>query len=304
MIRFLRPRCASIALLVLSLVPRIGVSTANAHARQFAPVQGGFQPNAPVVAEFMPGRVLVKLTQSARETSQIPAQWHYNQILPGARTGIAAVDRVLSAGGARELRRAFIEPANVEAAEDAGVSRWLMVQLQDGRSEEGMVAQLSRLREVEAASVDYIALPAVVPADPLYAMHWGHNNTVQMLGYNWTNNNHETGTPVGTLGFDTNAQVAWGGTQGYGSSSVIIAIIDSGVQTAHPDLVQVTGYDYGDNDTNPDDNSASAGHGTACAGVAAGNANSLGSCGAAPGCSIMPLKVANSAGSMASSKMV
>ena len=49
-----------------------------------------------------------------------------------------------------------------------------------------------------------------------------------------------------------------------------LAIIDSGVEVGHPDLRQVTGYDFGSNDSNPDDNSAQSGHGTACAGVACG----------------------------------
>lgn len=66
----------------------------------------------------------------------------------------------------------------------------------------------------------------------------------------------------------------------------------------HPDLRQVAGYDFGDNDTNPDDNSGNPGHGTACAGVTASMRNSVGSAGIAADCSIMPCKVANSAGSM------
>jgi PKD repeat protein len=104
---------------------------------------------------------------------------------------------------------------------------------------------------------------------------------------------------VGTVGFDCNAQAAWDGSQGFGSSDVIIAIIDSGVDIDHPDLNLVPGYDFGDNDSNPDDNSAQPGHGTACAGVAASMVNNgLGVCGAAPGCRIMPCKVANSAGSL------
>ena len=79
---------------------------------------------------------------------------------------------------------------------------------------------------------------------------------------------------------------------------MIVAIIDSGVDAGHPDLRQVAGYDYGDNDSNPTDDSASPGHGTACAGVAAAMNNGVGAVGIAGGCSIMPLKVANSAGSM------
>ena len=262
-------------------------------------MQLGFQPNAPVVPAHVPGRVLVKLTEDGMRASSVPASLKFGQTMPTAAIGIDRVDRVLRAANARSMMRSFIDAANHDEAQYLGLDRWLRVDLAPGQSASDVADQLSKLPEVEAVSLDYIAFPAVVPADPLYSMHWGHNNTHQMLSYNWTNNNHETGSPVGTVGFDANAQAAWDQPQGFGSSSVIIAIIDTGVQAGHPDLTQVTGFDFGDNDSNPDDNSASAGHGTACSGIAASKNNSLGSAGIAAGCSIMPLKVANSAGTMA-----
>ena len=103
---------------------------------------------------------------------------------------------------------------------------------------------------------------------------------------------------MGTPGFDANAQAAWDASQGYGNAGVVIAILDSGVDNNHPDLRQVAGYDFGNNDTNADDDSGNPGHGTACAGVVASMRNNLGSAGIAADCSIMPCKVANSAGSM------
>ena len=263
----------------------------------FAPVQKGFQPNAPRVAAHVPGRVLVKLTVDAKQASATASGLRYGQAR-ASTMGLADLDVALAASGAVGVTRAYIEPENTEMAQDLGVDRWMVVELGGGETATAAADRFAKLASVEAVSFDYIAFPSVVPADPLYSMHWGHNNTAQMLSYNWANNNHETGSPVGTVGFDTNAQTAWNGAQGYGSSSVIIAIIDSGVQAAHPDLLQVTGYDFGDNDTNPDDNSSQSGHGTACAGVAASRANSLGSAGIAAGCSIMPIKVANSAGTM------
>jgi PKD repeat protein len=133
----------------------------------------------------------------------------------------------------------------------------------------------------------------------MYPDSWGHNNTAQLPGYDWGGTWDHTGSPVGTAGFDANAQTAWNGSQGFGSSSVIIAIIDSGADLDHPDLNLVTGYDFGDNDSNPDDNSSGGGHGTCCSGIAAAKANNgLGACGIAPGSKVMPLKVANSAGTM------
>ena len=293
---FPRPPLVSILFLV-SLFAGAVSWAADPPGRVSPPPQLGFQASVPDAPAFAVDRVLVKLTDHARRGSRVPASWRYRDVVAGGATGLAGVDRVLRDGGVRAIRRALIEPSNVAEAERLGVGRWLMVELSSPRAAE-MVERLARLPEVESATVDYVAFPAVVPADPLYSIHWGHNNTAQMLSYNWANNNHETGSPVGTVGFDANAQAAWDGTQGFGSSSVIIGIIDSGVQAGHPDLLQVAGFDFGDNDSNPDDNSSSAGHGTACAGVAAARANSLGSVGIAAGCSIMPLKVANSAGSI------
>ncbi|HEY4675312.1 MAG TPA: NosD domain-containing protein [Candidatus Bathyarchaeia archaeon] len=67
------------------------------------------------------------------------------------------------------------------------------------------------------------------------------------------------------------AQYAWNTT--FGSSSVLVAVIDSGIDWNHPDLAAnyvPLGYDWVNNDSDPmDDN----GHGTHCAGIIASVAN-------------------------------
>lgn len=271
---------------------------AKPSARPFVPVQAGPVSGAEDLPIYVENQVLVKLTEPALNASSFPVAARYGEPMRRAALGLKAVDDVLTASGAVAHGRAMITPANLREGRRIGLDRWLMVEL-DGSVDAAAVAEALRsLPEVEAATPNYIAFPAAVPADPMHASHWGHNNTAQLLSFNWTNGNHETGSPVGTVGFDANAHAAWDGTQGFGSTAVIIAIIDSGVQAGHPDLRQVTGWDYGDNDSNPDDNSSQSGHGTACAGVAAAINNSLGTAGIAGGCSIMPLKVANSAGTM------
>jgi len=292
-----RRRC-TLFLLTAFLALVAASAFAAESGRVLAPVQFGFQPNLSTDAAHVTDHVLVKFTESALATSRLSGKLRYGQVLPSAATGMAGVDRVLSAAGAKSLQRAYIEPANADEARRIGLDRWVQVDLPAGVTPSEMADRLAALPEVEAVTLDYIAYPAVVPPDPMHAQHWGHNNTGQLLSYNWTNNNHETGSPVGTPGFDANAQAAWDGTQGFGSSSVLIAIIDSGVEAGHPDILQVAGFDFGNNDSNPDDDSSSPGHGTACAGVAAARTNSLGTAGIAAGCSIMPLKVANSAGTM------
>jgi len=86
-----------------------------------------------------------------------------------------------------------------------------------------------------------------LPDDPYVAEQWHLSNTGQ-----------KNGTP----GVDVNAELAWTLTAGAGQ---LVAVIDTGVDTSHNDLVVTPGYDYvdDDSDSNPIDNA----HGTAAAGV-------------------------------------
>jgi thermitase len=91
------------------------------------------------------------------------------------------------------------------------------------------------------------------------------------------------------------AYTAWDVTQG--SSSTVIAVVDTGVQRTHPDLDAkiVAGYDYVQNDTAPDDGN---GHGTHVSGTAAAETNNAtGGAGLCPNCSVMPVRVLDNNGS-------
>ena len=274
--------------------------TREVPTRPFVPVQEG--PGAPVrqVALWEPGRVLFQVTRQAHGRSALERRWSADPALRGTQSsGLAEVDLELAAVGATRIARALLDTKDVGLGRELGIERWYLVDVPPRTDVRALADRLRALPEVEDASVDWRAFPADVPNDPLHGQHWGHNNTGQMLDYCWGCGGHPSGSPVGTPGFDASAQAAWDAPQGYGSASVVIAIIDTGVDSSHPDLRQVAGWDYGDNDSNPHDNSAQAGHGTACAGVAAAISNNgLGTAGIAGGVSIMPLKVANSAGSM------
>ena len=172
-----------------------------------------------------------------------------------------------------------------------GVDRWHLIELDQNDLISSVVTRYAADPNVEMATPDWRAFPLVEPNDPLHSAHWGHDNNGQMLDYCWLCGGHDNGSPVGNPGFDANTEDAWERRQGFGDSAVVIAILDSGVDQDHPDLRLIAGWDYGDGDSNPDDDSLERGHGTACAGVAAAISNNgIGPAGAAGGVSIMPLK--------------
>jgi thermitase len=119
-------------------------------------------------------------------------------------------------------------------------------------------------------------------SEPLEDLLWGLNNTGQSI---W-----------GTRGItdaDIDAPEAWAVTRGAGAT---VAVVDTGVDAAHPDLAAnlVAGYDFVDDDSDPTDLN---GHGTHVSGTIAAAENGTGVVGVAPEAHVMPLRVLDADGS-------
>jgi hypothetical protein len=149
-------------------------------------------------------------------------------------------------------------------------SRIRVITLPEEKTEAALAA-LRRDPDIEFAERDYIAHASLAVNDPYV-----------VAGTEWH---------LAKIAADQ----AWDFTTG--ASNVVVAVLDSGVNAAHPDLAGrlLQGYDFVSNDSNPADD---FGHGTAVTGtiVAAGN-NGLGVAGVAFGCEVLPVKVMDASGS-------
>lgn len=242
--------------------------------------------SSPALAEMSEfvraGRLLVRFSADAA-----PA------IAPGrVDSQLRSVDpdlgRMQRRAGVRSVQRALPESRRPALAESLGLSRWFVLEVDPSLDPEQLAAEWRTHGDVEWAQPEYLSTDDAAPNDPFYGAEWGHHNTGQMLDYCIACGNHAGGSPVGTPGFDANVEAAWTLLGSYGDASVIIGVIDGGIDMDHPDLTYIPGWDLKDDDEFPQDLS---GHGTMVSGIIGAVAdNGIGSAGVAPGCSILPIR--------------
>ena len=283
MTKAMNPRVAAAFAATLALGTALLAPGASAHAPYVPPGQAQMLAAGPPAFD---GKVLVRIApgEAAALRAEAPhGLARMREVSPMLR-GLATSYAVRGAVPAIEERNLIPE------ARDLGLDRWFVIEVDPGA---GFTAVAARLRALGGEFVEPNLLEAkltVAPNDSLFAQNWGHGNTGTFPSFSFGTLKH-TGPNVGTINFDANVQGGWAAPTGYGSSSIVVAILDTGVDPTHPDLNQVAGYDYFDNDADPSD---THGHGTGCAGIAAGIAhNTRGVAGSAGGCRIMPLRVTN-----------
>ena len=249
-------------------------------------------------ADYAPGRLLVQVRAGVLDPKVAEAPLAKGRHLPSTKFGVDGLDALAQGAGITGLRRPYDALRALDKAAASGVDRWYRLDFADVENLPKLADAFAALPEVEAVSLDWRAWPQQAPSDPYYAANWGHDNRGQLPAYNATLTHAHTGAPAGLAGFDAGLPAAWQLPQGAGAADVVIGIVDSGIDLDHPDLRVVGGYDFGDDDDLADDDATGAGHGTCCAGIAAALANGAGAVGVAPGCGVMPLKVADSNGVM------
>lgn len=206
------------------------------------------------------------------------------EILVQFRPGVSSqtTSSILNVHGLRTIR-------NLSALPQV-YSNLRLVQADATQSMEAVALAVSQHPDVEFAQPNYIYhATETIPSDSSFGELWGLRNTGQSVNGS-----------TGTFDVDIDAPEAWDLVSD--CSGVVVAVLDTGINYNHQDLVgnmwrgaALHGYDFIDNDSNPMDLN---GHGTHVAGTigASGN-NGVGVTGVCWNTQLMAVRVLNDVGS-------
>ncbi len=236
----------------------------------------------PSKAESVPDELIVKFKETEEPTESFKEKHK-----------LKSADKILARFKFRETQLSKLKKS--------GAERLYKLKLEDPLRKDEILKSLNADPKVEYAEPNFILHTTIIPDDPDFSKLWGLLNTGQ------------TG---GSAGADIDATLAWDILK---TSSVVVGVIDTGVDYNHPDLAanmwknpgevagnnidddgngfvdDVYGWDFANNDSDPMDD---YGHGTHVAGTigALGN-NGIGITGINWSVKIAALKFLSSNGS-------
>ena len=241
----------------------LGALLLQAHSQQFRARRHPFQRRGSLIQQLQPVDFKTRDPESRPEYAPGHILVRFKPMV--SRQGVSSIIRTY---GSRSYRRIpVVDLYRVEIPQDRTVEEMLYVWNQN--------------IQVEYARPDYVAHVAVTPNDRFFEDQYALSNTGQQIPV--------PGSPTGKANADISATSAWEETKG--DESIVIAVIDTGVDLNHPDLknkILNPGRDFVNDDFDATDDH---GHGTFVAAIAAAETNNdEGIAGVAWNCSILPVK--------------
>ncbi len=188
-------------------------------------------------------------------------------------------------------------PASARAAAHAAAGAREVVPIARGAMELVRFGEDAELGAIERA---YLERPDVEFADRNYIGEGGFTPNDSNFSFQWQHRN--TGQSGGTPGADVESVPGWDLARG--GSSVTVAVLDSGIDSDHPEFAGriLPGWDFVNGDADPEDDHS---HGTFVAGLLAANAdNGFSVAGVDHFCRILPVKVLNASNGGTSANLI
>ena len=199
----------------------------------------------PVIeSEHAQGWFLVRLTQPLAQNAEG---------VVNLATGRPALDGAIFEHNVQRIEPLLTHsgraPRSASALVRSGLDRTYRFHVTPGNDVLDLVAQFAALDGVEYAEPDWVGTGGATPNDPLFSQQWGLEQTSDA---------------------DVDATTAW--DVATGAPSVIIAVLDTGVDSDHPDLAGkiLPGFDFANFDADPEDDQ---GHGTNVGSIATATTN-------------------------------
>lgn len=194
--------------------------------------------------DVVDGQLLVRFDPRVSEVLDKAGLTKSGPAMPMKRSGILSVDEILSLVDGYQIERVFpVDVRSEDKAREEGLHLWYVVRFGEEHSVDKVAADLSRLGEVSRVEYNRTlkrasdAKPVPLTLEKLRKMSpkasAAYNDP--LLGDQWHLVNDGTLRETKfTEGADVGVRDAWDMTKGH--PSIIVAVLDEGVDVTHPDL--------------------------------------------------------------------
>ena len=198
-----------------------------------------------ITEDVVHGQLLVRFDPRVCEILDKAGVTKSGPMMPMTRSGILSVDEILDLVDGYQIERVFpVDVRSEEKARKEGLHLWYVVRFSDEHPVDKVAADLSKLGEVsrvefnrtlKRASDDKPTPLTAERLGELTARAAGGAFNDPLLSDQWNLINNGNLRPTKFIkGADVNVENAWNMTAG--DPSIIVAVLDEGVDVTHPDL--------------------------------------------------------------------